>query len=647
MTKSRKAALALGLAGTLVGSGLVIGTADALRPDMDVSGCPTSGTLANVDIVYLGHYESGGEELPYSFKGGGNRTGLTRIVGEPDRKTFFVVSSYEPTVWDFSRVDPTRIAGVHASGFYEQGVTGVPSSSPITLRHKAANNGNDPTAVADGCLSIQYLYKASDAPVISSVIESALGKAPRSALMAYSSDTFDLSFKGMAPPSTSGGADPAPSSIVSENPINDKGLQPGDAGLRQMVQNGDLVPVRSEVVGQWMQSGMLRPEGSMANSNGRDMIMGGSNTYVVPRSIGRLPDGLFGAHLATFVLPPGVSAPTGMPTHSSFYRYVGPAFPWAGKSYADPNARIGLGARIQRRYTQQQPMTRVDWTGSGSMNVVTFPDSTYQSGPRGPDSWMRQQEQMRQMELQRTMQQAGQSSSYRMQDASVGAEDESDLPGWAKAFLLCMGLVGVILIGIWQRRRIAEGWSSMMDLVNDVRSEASARDQDEQAAVREVAPQERHGKDAVHAAPAYEATIQQRSPGPPAPTGNPAQTVMQLTSDVVDATESDAAVVEVSRLRKDLTAAMARSWDGDIASELESLVKHCSTAASEYLAVRTRTATAAATAMESSLLEGTRSIREKLRELADQQARRDAGSVATQEGFIRRRHGRDGLDPID
>jgi hypothetical protein len=586
-----------------IGAGALLGLATLAvdlpaaqaRPSLPASACPTPATVGDADIVYLGQYGGAGPGMPYALGNAGHTTRYTKVIGSPKRPTYFVVSAYEPTVWDFSGVSGALVRGVHGSGFYEQGVTGVPSSAPVTLRHTSANNAADPTALRDRCLDILHKYEANAIPEIAGRISSQFGRNPSYALMTYQTQIFDLGFDANKPTMVLSVTPPDPDSIRTENDVNSTGLQPAEAGLVQLVASGHLMPVHPSVVSEWSARGMLLPEGRIASNMMQGGIrVAGANAFVVLKSVDKLPDGLFGAHQATFVLPKGIKAPTDMDTHSMFYRYSGPEQAWEAfrSTPQGPFFQSGFSGPMILRVSPSYGMTRVDWDPSGQVRLSTS-QPRYEQGPAFGGS--------------QYVPPAQQTMPSTPNPFPSNRRDE-DVPFWPLAVI---GLGG---LAFWQRKRIAEAW----------RSDASVAS----SSPTDTTPP---------------------TTGTPAPvsSGSPGERVIDLTSRVIDATENDATIAEMFRLRRDLFTAVSREWDDDIANELEATVRHCSAASTEYLALRGKTMGDAAVSMETSLLETARTVRGKLRDLTEQQGRRDAGSVATHETFIRRRHGPDDLHKGD
>lgn len=622
MRTDRRSTLGVGIAGALIAI-TCVGPAQALRPRISVHACPSAAGIGDAEIVYLGQYGGAGPKLPYSFKGGGSEANLAKVVGVPDKRTFFVVSAYESTVWDFSSIDPSLVAGVHASGFYEQGVSGLRSGVPITLRHQFADTASDPAALKDGCLDLGYQYTPQSAETIERIISVGVGRRPSYALIGYAVQAYDLNQRdGM--PIASISTIPNPSYIVSENPMNVRGLQPGRTGIRQLVSAGTLVPLNNELARGWVRSGLLVRTGPMAKNPpaSQSKTIPLNDSYVVTRSVSDLPKGLYGANLVNFVLPPGVNAPVDMPTHSSFYRYIGPPVDWKTKTPTDWPATID---KIQDRRTSSErvktPRYRIDWTTDG-FSAVTPLRIGDPYDPTDPRRRFLQEDMIRRMEM----------NSHPPVETSNAVVQPTDQGMSQKQVLF---LIALLCLAISQRRRLR----MLVSRLNGVEVRIAKRHQQNKQVVQTNATP---GQDMVTSSNKGHDDVPVSGPAK-VPASGSKQRVMHLTADVIDVTEDDATIAEVSRLRRDLTAAMSRSWDGDIASEIEALVRHCSTAAAEYLVVRARTSMPEAAPMEASLLEASRSIRHGLRGLVERQGRRDAGSVATQEGFIRRRHGPDEL----
>jgi len=245
-----------------------------------------------------------GRKLGLQIDQSGHEAGRIDVgVNRPGEAVALMLGSYDPTVWHVGWSRGTRIVAVLVGGYHRQVVTGLPRDVPVIVStydnkgpcgyfyvtaDKAATL--NPVARRAFGRGIDMLYPASQGSVL---VGAAAG-----GLMTDAAAQDDTAFR-----------------------IGDE-MAAGEAGLAYAVSRGWLREAMQSDADAWLTARASRPQPDVPP------IAGGAppgrmtihNGYVVLKPF-HLPEGLYGAHSATFFVPKGVPRPTGNLGHSVLYDF--------------------------------------------------------------------------------------------------------------------------------------------------------------------------------------------------------------------------------------------------------------------------------------------------------------------------------------
>ena len=272
-----------------------------------LTSCLPTEVADNARIVVLGAYE-GGLTTPFSIGTENHEVGSVALAAdETGPPLLIVVSAYDPVIWDFRRVPVGRIRAVIAYGYADQAVAGVPAQIPVRFISYSTPN--------PACGSFVYAYKGGpELDQLAASVQRISGRAPQSFQGAYGPTGFHLDGKA-APAARLEGLDGA--GIRAARETRKDAVSPGAEGLTELVNIGALRPANpddidnlSKVLTRASLTGYLAPQ--------RARVPTGLSTYVVLRQT-MLPKGMYGAHSATFLVPPGVPMPSDPGSHNTYF----------------------------------------------------------------------------------------------------------------------------------------------------------------------------------------------------------------------------------------------------------------------------------------------------------------------------------------
>jgi hypothetical protein len=231
------------------------------------------------------------------------------VVNLPGKPVVLVLTAYDPTVWRIGVAPMTEIAAVFVSGVHGQAVIGVPNELPVVI---SAHKQRGPFAPF-------YAYGASRQLL---AMNEAVAK-----LVGREIDRFEFKAKDgvfLVGEPLLEGEKPLYSDDRKVTSVAKPGEPPaGDKGLEQLVKDGLLRPATDADIEAWVAKASekyarFNPELRV----GHHMRVG--DTYVVLKEL-KLPDGLYGAHSRSFIVPDGTPFPGGPKCHNSFYLMDGTA----------------------------------------------------------------------------------------------------------------------------------------------------------------------------------------------------------------------------------------------------------------------------------------------------------------------------------
>lgn len=271
--------------------------------DTPPSTCRIDGLMlpANAKVYAAGAY--GGKEADFQIDQSGHQATTIQVaVHEPNAPVVLLLGAYEPTVWSVGWTRGTQIAAVLVTGYHRQRLTGLPAGVPVLISSYEdrgpcsyayvggeGSNKLNPLAREVFGRPVDVAYAARDGRAV-------IGALPPGAQLvtdATAKPVVEFQMKG-APPA-------------------------GQAGIDAAVRSGVLRPATVADLRAWEAAGrrnggaadIPRIEGANAE---REQGMP-FRSYTVLKAFA-IPAGLYGAHAATFLVAPGVPAPTGEPGHS-------------------------------------------------------------------------------------------------------------------------------------------------------------------------------------------------------------------------------------------------------------------------------------------------------------------------------------------
>ena len=288
-------------------------TPDIKKPDPPVkliNACTRFSEQLPTDYVVYAAGAYSGRKIAYQIDQSGHEgTQIDVMVHSPGKPVALMLGAYEPTIWNISWSQNTRIVAVLASGYHRQAVAGLGSEVPLLV---SSYDNRSPCG---------YFYFSSDN----------LGN-----LNPFARRIFGRPVDA-AYPATNGRVDVGEQINSGIRLISSKEVQPesfydksaplaGPVGLEDAVNKGILRKAAAADIDEWDAS-MAR---NAAKQNTQPMAGLGAralpgrshpfNAYVVLKPF-RLPAGLYGAHAATFLVPKGVPIPEGDLGHSALYDF--------------------------------------------------------------------------------------------------------------------------------------------------------------------------------------------------------------------------------------------------------------------------------------------------------------------------------------
>ena len=245
-----------------------------------------------------------GRKLGFQIDQSGNEAGRIDVgVNRPGEAVALMLGSYDPTVWHVGWSRGTRIVAVLVGGYHRQVVTGLPRDVPVIV------------STYDNKGSCGYFYVTADkASTLNPVARRAFG---RGIDMLYPASQGSVLVGAAA----GGMLTDAAAQDDDAFRIRDD-MAAGEAGLAYAVSRGWLREAMQSDADAWPAARASRRQADVPPiaGGGPPGRMTLHNAYVVLKPF-RLPEGLYGAHSATFFVPKGVSRPTGNLGHSVLYDF--------------------------------------------------------------------------------------------------------------------------------------------------------------------------------------------------------------------------------------------------------------------------------------------------------------------------------------
>jgi hypothetical protein len=265
------------------------------QPMSPRGGCFDQALIRGARVVALGAYE-GGEPVSLAFAGEGHE--VKRIAVQADGRgspLLLVLTAYDPVVWDFAGFPAKRLRGVLVYGHAEQAVAHVGDSIPVRFVTQATG--------ASSCGRAAIAYKQSaELQKLRQQVHSVLGAPLNAFYGTYSPDALHADGSSF---NTLSAVRLDRASIRASGPLQ-QGLLPGEQGIGQLIDRGDIRPARASDWHQWQRVSGEKADGFL-------------DAYVVLRRTA-LPRGMYGAHSKAFIIPAGVPLPADPGSHNQYYR---------------------------------------------------------------------------------------------------------------------------------------------------------------------------------------------------------------------------------------------------------------------------------------------------------------------------------------
>lgn len=267
------------------------------------SNCQFPTLPEEFDVFAVGTYKGLNRLKVEGYKNGNKLTEGPVIVNRPGKNTLLVLMSYDPVVWKIRRTSGTNIIGVLIGGYHEQTVLGLVNTIPVLY------------GVHEGVQDCDYFYAYEAGAQLDRalrVIKQATSKEPLKLITRPDDGNFLVGTKAGLDKTRLLFVESAESRRLSEASI-----PKGVAGLVQLQKEGKIRLATRQDIDAWVEaaSEKYRKLGDELRV-GHHMRVG--NTYVILSDV-YLPDGLYGAHSVSFLLPRGMTQPRGPAGHNTFY----------------------------------------------------------------------------------------------------------------------------------------------------------------------------------------------------------------------------------------------------------------------------------------------------------------------------------------
>jgi hypothetical protein len=249
-----------------------------------------------------------GREIAFQIDQSGHQaTQIDVAVNSPDKPVALMLGAYEPTIWNISWSERTRILAVLVGGYHRQAVAGLETATPL-LNSSYDNKG-----------PCGYFYVTADALAPLNPLSKRVFGRPVDLVYPASKGSVVIGERIAA------GTRMLSSDAITVASFYDKSAPlAGPAGLKDAVRRGLLRKATAADADAWSDA--------VAQNSRRDIppVAGQGipkppgpplyNTFVVLGAF-TYPAGLYGGNLAYFLIPKGVPRPKGDPGHSAVYDF--------------------------------------------------------------------------------------------------------------------------------------------------------------------------------------------------------------------------------------------------------------------------------------------------------------------------------------
>lgn len=261
--------------------------------------------LEDFDVFAAGEYS--GRRLDFQIDSSGHSaTQMDVVVNHETKPVVLMLGAYEPTIWNISWTNETKIIAVMISGYHKQVVTGLSEKTDVLVSTKE-NNGKC------GIFYVDPDSLGSLNPIARQLFKQEID-------MVYFAENGQIVVGEDLPEN----AKLTQSSLIKPEHYRIKELS-GIPGLEQSVERGELRKATLDDANAWVDEVSKELASKDIPSVAGDKIVKPKrplllNAYVVLKPF-TYPDGLFGGNSAVFFIPKGVTRPNGDQGHSTVYDF--------------------------------------------------------------------------------------------------------------------------------------------------------------------------------------------------------------------------------------------------------------------------------------------------------------------------------------
>lgn len=274
------------------------------RKDGSAAGCLPEGVADGAQVVAVGAYE-GGSPLSFVADDHGHRvTAISLSAARKGKPLVFVLTAYDPVIWDLRAVPRKRLRALYVTGHHRQAVVGA-SQRPLRF-----NTSTDP---APACGDSVHAYKGGKSlDELDKSVQRITGRRI---------DRFigDYTLGAVTIDGTSTPADTRTitlSMLVLPEPFGRGETAGGDYGVARLLASG-AIRIATDADIEALNRTLTRasPTGHLAPV--RASIY--RPAYLVLRPV-VIPGGMFGGNSANFLIAPGVPSPADPGSHNTYWR---------------------------------------------------------------------------------------------------------------------------------------------------------------------------------------------------------------------------------------------------------------------------------------------------------------------------------------
>jgi hypothetical protein len=266
------------------------------------------------DMIVVAGGSYSGRPLTVQIDRSGHAATQFDVAVHSDKPVALLLGAYEPAIWNIGWTKSTRIVAVFATGYHRQVVAGLPKDVPV-ITNSMAEKGPCGTN-----------YNVSELSWLNPKSRELFGKEVTRVYLKAPKGVLDITESTQPKGALVTSAYRSPESFVDKSaPLaGEAGLKAAVAkGVLRPISPGDQVMVEAAFRAKAVARAKAIPSVTLPPVAGAEPVasvqaprVSSHKGYVVLKQF-EYPAGLYGAHLANFIVLKGVPEPTGTPGHSS------------------------------------------------------------------------------------------------------------------------------------------------------------------------------------------------------------------------------------------------------------------------------------------------------------------------------------------